>query len=145
MASPPVPSKVFCPSLPIRQLSRNMRAALRNGSCRACHAVGARNIARLRAQSRPAYCDAPKPSFEKAPEGKATPKISGCRANGADNTRTNATQHHGSSRLPAVTRHVIGATREVRPRGGTEFQDHHVNPSQLPGPRTTHDGAADTK
>src|SRR3546814_1776202 len=73
-----------------------MRAALRNGSCRACHAVGARNIARLRAQSRPAYCDAPKPSIVKAPEGKAPPKISGCRANGADITRTNAPQHQGS-------------------------------------------------
>src|SRR3546814_3496810 len=68
------------------------------------------------------YCDAPKPSFEKAPEGKAPPKISGCRANGADITRTNAPQHQGSSRLPAVTRAVIGATREVRPRGGIEFQ-----------------------
>src|SRR3546814_518174 len=122
MVSPPVPSKVFGPSLPIRQLSRNRRAALRNGSCRACHAVGARNIARLRAQSRPAYCDAPKPSFEKAPEGKAPPKISGCRANGADITRTNAPQHQGSSRLPAVTPAVIGAHRKVRPRRGNEYK-----------------------
>src|SRR3546814_17281675 len=130
MASPPVPSKVFCPSLPIRQLSRNMRAALRNGSCRACHAVGARNIARLRAQSRPAYCDAPKPSFEKAPEGKAQPQISGCRENGEDIPSTTAPKHQGSSRVPAVTRAGIGATREVRHRGGMEIQARLVRSEQ---------------
>src|SRR3546814_18438404 len=119
MASPPVPSKVFCPSLPIRQLSRNMRAALRNGSCRACHAVGARNIARLRAQSRPAYCAAPKPSFEKAPAGKAPPKITGCRSNGEDITRTHAPQNQGSISLPAGTRDETCETPDARTIGET--------------------------
>src|SRR3546814_12775101 len=122
MASPPVPSKVFCPSLPIRQLSRNMRAALRNGSCRACHAVGARNIARLRAQSRTAYCDAPKPSFEKAPEGKAPPKISGLRANCEDITPTNDSQHPRRSRIPTVIPPPIVETPQVPPSAGIDIQ-----------------------
>src|SRR3546814_97736 len=70
--------------------------------------------------------------------------FSGCRANGADITRTNAPQHQGSSRLPAVTRAVIGATREVRPRGGIEFQARLVKLYPLSGTRTKHGVRADT-